>query len=71
MTNFERASWRMKAQGFTPFTPDHADGRAPRWLRGNKVCPELSDVADRADAIIASFAIGMLLGGIVIGMLMP
>jgi hypothetical protein len=71
MTNFERASWRMKAQGFTPFTPDQADGRAPRWLRGNTHTPELAYSADRIDAIIAGFAIGMLFGGLVIGMLAP
>lgn len=63
MSNFDRAVDRMRAKGSLPFTPDANNGRAPRTLREAGMAPELAAAASyRMDAVIAAFALGVMLG---------
>ena len=62
ITNFERATRRLQAAGTRPWQPDHATCRTQRWVRDADMPLELQQSAARMDAIIAAFAIGVLLG---------
>lgn len=62
MSNFDRAVDRMRANGYLPFTPDANNGRAPRTLREAGMAPELAAAASHMDAVIAAFALGVMLG---------
>lgn len=62
MTNFERATRRLQAAGTRPWQPDHATCPTARWVRDADMPLEVQQSAARMDAIIAAFAIGMLIG---------
>lgn len=68
-TNFDRAVMRMRQRGHLPFTPDGNHGRAVRVLRNAELSPDLAAAAGRMDAIIAAFALGVMLGFILAGVL--
>lgn len=61
MTNFERATYRMRAQGYRPFTPYEIDV-TPRWLPQPLDTGAREPAALRIDVIIAVFAAGIALG---------
>lgn len=67
MTNFERASLRMRSQGFRPFQPDTNTANTARSLPGDTLPPELATDAARMDAFIAVFAMGVVLGWLIGG----
>lgn len=50
MTNFERATARMKSRGFRPFQPDANHGRSERVLRGQAM-PDLEPAASPIDRV--------------------
>lgn len=60
MTNFERATHRLRAQGYRPFTP-YPDDNTPRWLPQRGEQPA-EPAALRTDVMIAVFAAGVALG---------
>jgi hypothetical protein len=65
--NFERAVARMQQRGCRPFTPDGPSNvRSARWLPATAselaTASALAAPADRIDALIAAFAVGVLLG---------
>lgn len=62
-TNFDRAVTRMRARGSLPFTPDGtSNARTLRWLPGQQDTFKLGNHAERMDAIIAAFCLGVALG---------
>lgn len=65
MSTIETASQRMKSQGYRPFSPDAATCPTQRWLRDSDMPPEIARTADRMDALIAIFALGVALGWLV------
>lgn len=62
MNKLEHAVNRMRASGHLPFCPDGPNGRAPRTLREAEMAPELAGAASRIDAVVAAFALGVMLG---------
>lgn len=67
MTNFERASHRMRSQGYRPFTPyDTHNSRIaqPSPMRGRpcRIYGDSEPPALRIDVIIVLLAIGVALG---------
>jgi len=65
MTNFERATRRMQAQGLRPWQPDHSTGAAPRCRHLTLEDINAEDRAREAcriDCIILAFAAGVALG---------
>lgn len=61
MTNSERATHRLRSQGYRPFTP-YPTANAARWLAQPIATPSREPRALRIDVIIAVFAAGIALG---------
>ena len=70
MTNFDRATRRMQAQGLRPWQPDHDTGASPRCLHRpahDFHSEDSAREAGRIDFIIVAFAAGVALGMLIGG----
>lgn len=64
-STFDGAVSRMHGQGYRPFCPDRNTAHSARWLRDHEMPDAVRDSAARIDALIAAFAVGVLLGMVV------